>query len=172
MKTFWLVAGALLLPVPASALDVSEPVRAIMTAAEANWSEQPGDYEDYFSPDRLATLYSADFVALFQAASETPFARDAGSPFDWDVIVNAQDGCPLEDLSVTPDGREGNATRVRARFRNMTCFGTDPEYQAYSEATFLVIEENGRAVIDDIVHEPEGERLSLSAQMREIVDGK
>ena len=76
--------------------------------------------------------------------------------------------CPLQNLSVTPSGREGDATLVSARFQNMTCFGTDPEYQAYSEATFVVVEEDGRAVIDDIVQTMDGERLSLSAQMREI----
>jgi hypothetical protein len=168
MKTFWLVAGVLLLPVPALALDVDAPVRAVMAAAEANWSDQPGEYQDYFSKERLATLYSAGFVALYRAASDTPFAREAGTPFDWDVIVNAQDGCPLQNLSVTPSGREGDATLVSARFQNMTCFGTDPEYQAYSEATFVVVEEDGRAVIDDIVQTMDGERLSLSAQMREI----
>lgn len=153
---------------PVLAADMAAPVRAVLAAAEANWADPPQDYQDYFSEERLATLYSADLAARYRKAADTPFAKEMGTPLDWDVVVNAQDGCPLEDVAVAPAGQEGTATRVVARFRALTCFGTDAEYQGFQEAHFLVVEEGGRAVIDDIVTPLDGEAQSLKAQLDAI----
>ena len=150
---------------PVLAADMAAPVRAVLAAAEANWADPPQDYQDYFSEERLATLYSADLAARYRKAADTPFAKEMGTPLDWDVVVNAQDGCPLKDVAVAPAGQEGAATRVVARFRALTCFGTDDEYQGFQEAHFLVVEEGGRPVIDDIVTPLDGEAQSLKAQL-------
>ena len=153
---------------PALAADMAAPVRAVMAAAEANWADPLQDYQDYFSDERLATLYSADLAARYRKAADTPFAKEMGTPLDWDVVVNAQDGCPLKDVSVEPAGQEGAATRVVARFRALTCFGSEAEYQGFQEAHFLVVEEGGKAVIDDIVTPLDGEAQSLKAQLDAI----
>lgn len=169
MKAIWFLAGALALPLPALAADVTEPVRAVMAAAEANWSQTPGEFQDYFSPERLGSLYSEAFADLYRKAADTPFAKEMGTPFDWDVIVNGQDGCPLKNLSVAAAGQDGPATLVVARFQGLTCFGAEAEYQAFQETTFRVVQEGGRPVIDDIVHVMDGERMSLKAQMDAII---
>lgn len=165
MKMFWLLAAVMVLPGQVLAADATAPVRDIMAAAEANWAENPGDYQDYFSDKRLATLYSAEFAALYRKAADTPAAKEMGSPFDWDVIVNGQDGCPLKNLSIEAAKPEGGVTRVTAKFQGLTCFGTDPEYQTYSETYFNVIEEKGRPVIDDIQTPMENELLSIRNEM-------
>jgi hypothetical protein len=54
---------------------------------------------------------------------------------------------------------------VVARFRALTCFGSEAEYQGFQEAHFLVIEEGGRSVIDDIVTPMDGEAQSLKDQL-------
>lgn len=150
---------------PVRAADVIAPVRALMTAAEANWADTPQEYQDYFSEERLASLYSADLAARYRKAADTPFAKEIGTPLDWDVVVNGQDGCPLKEISIAAAGQERGATRVVARFRGLTCFGPDAEYQGFQEAHFLVIEEGGRPVIDDIVTPMDGEAQSLKAQL-------
>ncbi|WP_245165619.1 hypothetical protein [Stappia sp. 28M-7] len=150
---------------PVLAADATEPVRAVMAAAEANWADPPQDFQDYFSEERLASLYSADLAARYRKAADTPSAKEMGTPLDWDVVVNAQDGCPLQDVSIAPAGQENGATRVVARFRALTCFGSEAEYQGFQEAHFLVIEEGGRAVIDDIVTPMDGEAQSLKDQL-------
>lgn len=152
----------------ALAADMAAPVRALMTAAEANWADPPQDYQDYFSDERLASLYSADLAARYRKAADTPFAKEMGTPLDWDVVVNGQDGCPLKEISVAASGQERGATRVVARFRGLTCFGPDAEYQGFQEAHFLVVEEGGRPVIDDIVTPMDGEPQSLKAQLDAI----
>ncbi|ADZ71483.1 hypothetical protein [Polymorphum gilvum] len=172
MNKSWLPCATLLLPVllpvQVFAADATAPVREIMTAAEANWAETPGDYQDYFSEDRLARLYSADFVARYRKAAEVPFSKEMGTPFDYDVIVNGQDGCPLKDLSIAAGPTEGAATVVVARFQGLTCFGSEVEYQAYSETRFRVVTEAGRPVVDDILLSMDGETLSLKAEMDAI----
>lgn len=158
---------------PVLAADMAAPVRAVIAAAEANWADPPQDFQDYFSEERLASLYSADLAARYRKAADTPFAREMGTPLDWDVVVNAQDGCPLKDVTVAQAGQEGAATRIVARFRALTCFGTDAEYQGFQEAHFLVVEEGGRPVIDDIVTPLDGEAQSLKAQLDAIAaDGQ
>ena len=163
------LAALLLACAPATAADATAPVDEVMEVTKANWSEDGGDFEELFSEDRLGRLYSRDFVALFRAASGNAFAREAGTPFDYDVVVNAQDGCPLKDVSVAEGPREGDVTVVLARYRFTACMGDTPEFQAFSETRFEVVEEDGRAVIDDIRNEDgTGGTTSLKAEMKAI----
>ena len=163
-----LLAAAVLLPLPAFAADATTPVREIMQLVEANWSETSSDFQDYFSQDRLASLYSSDFVKRYKLAAEAPFAKEAGTPFDYDVIVNSQDGCPLKNISIAPKPAKDGTTEVVVRFQSMTCFGPDKEYQEYSEARFIVLKNGDHYVIDDIQTVLDGELDSLKQEMDEI----
>lgn len=171
MKASALLFAAVLLLAggPAVAADATAPVDEIMAVTAANWSEDGGEFQELFSEDRLQRLYSRDFVALFRAASKSEFAQEAGTPFDYDVIVNAQDGCPLQDVSVAEGPGEGDVTVVVARYRFMTCMGDTPDFQAFSETRFDVVEEDGRAVVDDIRSDDgSGGTLSVRDVMKSI----
>ncbi|MEW5423207.1 hypothetical protein [Amorphus sp. 3PC139-8] len=155
----------------ASAADPTAPVKEIMTATEANWAEDGSEFQNLFSEDRLNRLYSEEFVALFRKASDNAFAQEAGTPFDYDVIVNAQDGCPLEDVTIKPQSSASGRTVVVARFKSTTCFGDDPDFQKATETRFEVVEDGGHAVIDDI-RTPDGDGgfSSLKNEMRTFAE--
>jgi len=58
---------------------------------------------------------------------------------------------------------------VVARYRFLTCFGDAPEYRAVSETRFDVVDENGRAVVDDIrAGDGDGGFGSLKDEMKAI----
>lgn len=170
MSKFWLLAAAILLPATALAADPTEPVKEVMAAVTTNWADEGAEFQDYFSEDLLTRLYSADFIARYRKAAATPFAQEMGSPFDWDVITNGQEGCPLENLTIAIGAAKDGTSDVVARFQNFTCFGLEQEYQVYTEAHFLVVEENGRPVIDDIVTSSDGDTMSLKAEMDAIAN--
>jgi len=136
----------------AAASDVTAPVREIVEATARGWDETAeAEEEPVFSADRLSRLFSKDFAAAFEAASKNPpfdlaDGETTGYPFDYDPIAQGQDGCPFEDIRIKDDG-DGQVT---ALFKNRRCFGDAAEYQADTVVIFHVIEERGRAVIDDI----------------------
>ena len=164
-----LVAALLLAASPALAADPTAPVVEVMKLTQSNWADDGSDFQPLFSDERLAQLYSRDFRALFAEASKSAFASEAGTPFDYDVIVNAQDGCPLKDIAIAAEPGAGPPSVVVARYRFLTCFGAAPEYQAVSETRFDVVEENGRAVIDDIrTADGDGGFNSLKDEMKAI----
>ena len=164
-----LVLAGLLAAGPAFAADPTAPVVEVMKLTQSNWADDGSDFQPLFSDERLAQLYSRDFQALFAEASKSAFASEAGTPFDYDVIVNAQDGCPLKDIAIAAEPDAGPPSVVVARYKFLTCFGSEPEYQAISETRFDVVEENGRAVIDDI-HTADGDGGfgSLKDEMKAI----
>ena len=136
---------------PARAADVTAPVKNIIDATVKNWAEGENDYQDIFDQARLTGVYSKDFAEKFRAAAKFPAFDDGTTPFDYDVITGGQDGCPLQDVKIETRGPKGNATEVDASFKNMVCFGTDAQYQQAATVQFLVIEEGGKPVIDDIM---------------------
>lgn len=160
-----LIALGLLLPTSALAADVLAPVREVMSATEANWQEGASEFQDIFAEDRLVRLFSKDFVQRYRKASETEYAKESGSPFSYDVVVNAQDGCPLRNVTLTPGPARNGATDVVARFQGLACFGPDQEYQAYTETRFSVITEDGKPVIDDIISTMDGSALSIKSEL-------
>lgn len=147
------LAASLVLGVaaPALAADTVAPVREVMQVTESNWSEVASAPEELFTTDRLERLFSRSFRDLYARAMQDEFAREAGTPFDYDPIVDAQDGCPLENLTITPKPAEDGKAVVVARFQFQSCSGEGPESQAYSETWFEMVDEDGRAVIDDII---------------------
>jgi hypothetical protein len=155
----------------AAALDATAPVKTIMDATVSNWAGGDSEWQDIFDDGKLSQLYSKDFAAKYQAAAKFPAAGDDGiSPFDYDVIVDGQDACPLEDLTITPHAPSNGTTEVVAQFKKSTCMGKDAEYQAYSSVRFEVIEEDSKPVIDDIVTMDEnGKVTSVKDVMQSIV---
>jgi hypothetical protein len=148
-----------------------------MEIAQRLWSDNPPETLDYFEPERLSRLYSAAFIATYKEARKHPAfelepGQTEGDPFGYDVIVNSQDGCPLEDLNVAKSGEEGGVTTVTATFKLWRCSSDPAERDFPSEVRFRIIEENGRPVIDDIVRMLDGEGLSLVEEMQYVISGE
>lgn len=174
MSRFGLVALALLLPISVQAADFKAPVAEIMSAATANWQEMgtdtdtPPPYTDYFSEDFLKRLYSKDFVARYKEAAKYPAYDDGGSPFDYDPIIGGQDGCTLKDVT-TAEGQPANgAEDVTVTFDNSHCFGERVAGWQPEKLVFKLIEEDGRAVIDDIERPSFEDAASLKKELLEI----
>lgn len=168
---FNVLLAILVFATPAAAAEPADPVAEIMAVTENNWAGGPADYEEVFSDDRLSRLFTTEFQTLYAEAMETPYAAEAGSPFDYDVVINAQDGCPLENVTISKPSPDGDVIHVTARFQMMACASDAAEYQTYSTARFTLIEENGEARIDDILAtNPEGVALSARAQLQAVID--
>lgn len=157
---------------PALAAEPTDPVRDVMAVTENNWATDPAGYQALFTDDRLSRLFSADFQMRYAEAMKTPYAKEAGSPFDYDVVTNAQDGCPLENVTISPPKPvDDDVFHVTVRFQTLACVGDAPEYQTYSTARFSMVEENGEARIDDIVAiNPIGLMLSAKEQLQAVID--
>lgn len=155
----------------ALAADATAPVKAIMDATVSNWAGGDSDWQDIFDDSRLKTVYSKDFGAKYQAAAQFPAADEDGiSPFDYDVIVNAQDACPLEDMKLAAQPQKGEVTEVLATFKKATCMGSDADYQKTTTVRFEVIQEAGKPVIDDIITiDDNGSPSSLKSVMQDLV---
>lgn len=174
MPRFGPVALALLLPVAAQAADYKAPVAEIMAAATTNWQDMgtdtdtPPPYTDYFSDDFLKRLYSKDFAAKYKEAAKYPAYDDGGSPFDYDPIIGGQDGCALKDVTTTEGQPANGAEDVTVTFDNSHCFGERGADWQPEKLVFKLIEEDGRAVIDDIERPGFEESASLKKEMQEI----
>ncbi|TIX90004.1 hypothetical protein [Rhizobium sp. P44RR-XXIV] len=155
----------------ALAADATVPVKVIMDATVSNWAGGDSDWQDIFDESKLKEDYSKDFAAKYQAAAQFPAADEDGiSPFDYDVIVNAQDACPLEEVKLAAQPPRGNVTEVLATFKKSTCMGTDADYQKVTTVRFEVIQEAGKPVIDDIVtNDDNGSPSSLKSVMQDLV---
>ncbi|ANL28176.1 hypothetical protein AMC90_CH02359 [Rhizobium phaseoli] len=175
MKTIAVVIASLIaFSGAAHAADATAPVREIMDATKSNWADNNSDWTDIFDASRLDHLYSKDFVARYQAAAQFPAVDDDGiSPFDYDVIVNGQDACPLEDLTMAAAAPVNGTTEVTVRFKKSAC-SEAPDAKDYTTVRFEVVEEAGQSVIDDIVTEniETQARDSLKATMALIAKGQ
>ncbi|WP_431674411.1 hypothetical protein [Rhizobium leguminosarum] len=156
------------------AADIIAPVKEIMEATRSNWADNNSDWTDIFDASRLDHLYSRDFVAKYQAAAEFPAIDDDGiSPFDYDVIVNGQDACPLEDLTMAAAPVVDGVAEVTVRFKKSACSDA-ADAKDYTTVHFQVVEEGGKTVIGDIVTEniETQARDSLKATMALIAKGQ
>ncbi|MGY5776769.1 hypothetical protein [Rhizobium sp. LEGMi135b] len=155
----------------AVAADATAPVKVIMDATVSNWAGGDSDWQDIFDESKLKDIYSKDFGAKYQAAAQFPAADEDGiSPFDYDVIVNAQDACPLEEVKIAAQPPKSNVTEVLATFKKSTCMGSDADYQKTTTVRFEVIEEGGKPVVDDIItNDDNGNPSSLKSLMVDLV---
>lgn len=169
-----LAATLVVLPSFAFAADATAPVREIMETVTKNWADvaddndDPPAYVDYFNDEFLPRLYSKDFAAKYREAAKYPAYEDGGSPFDYDVIAMGQDGCTIKDLKIEAQPSAGGVTTVRTTFDNTHCFGErEPDWKP-AEVDFNVVEEEGKAVIDDILRPQDGDPGSLKTEMQAI----
>lgn len=176
MKKISLPLAILLgLSAPAFAGDATAPVKEIMDATMKNWSGTDADWIDIFDDSRLTRLYSKDFVTKYQAAVQNPAADEDGiSPFDYDVIVNGQDACPLQDLAYAPKAAANGTTEVVVTFKKATCMDDGSDKQAVTTVRFEVIDEAGKPVIDDVITagDPGQPDNSLKNTMVQIAKGE
>jgi hypothetical protein len=172
MSRFGLAALALLLPVCAEAADFKAPVTEVMAAAASNWqdigSDSPPPTIEYFSDDFLKRLYSKDFIAKYREAAKYPAYDDSASPFDYDPIIGGQDGCALKDVTTTEGQPANGAEDVTVTFDNSHCFGERAADWQPEKLVFKLVEEDGRAVIDDIERPSFEDGASLKKELQEI----
>ncbi|EJJ25122.1 hypothetical protein [Rhizobium sp. CF142] len=170
-----LVAALSFAPGLSLAADATAPVKEIMKDTQKNWAGENSDWIDIFEESTLGRLYSKDFGDKYKAAAQNPAADEDGiSPFDYDVIVNGQDACPLQDLSIESGQPANGTTEVTAKFKAATCMEGTPNRDAFTTVRFEVIEENGKPVIDDImIQGEEGQGpISLKEAMVQIANGE
>ncbi|MBP1857005.1 hypothetical protein [Rhizobium herbae] len=146
------------------ASDPAAPVNEIMQEAVKGWAEDAQPGEDYFSEARLGRIYSQEFARTYHAAAKFPAYDGGDSPFDYDVIVSGQDGCSIKDLSIAAGPETDGKSDVKVTFDNTHCFGERAADWKPSELHFLVIEEGGHPVIDDIVRTGEAGSLKVELQ--------
>ncbi|TCL73534.1 hypothetical protein [Rhizobium sp. BK251] len=174
-KTALLLFCLLASPGLGLAQDATAPVKEVMDATVKNWAGTNSDWIDIFDLQKLVRLYSRDFAAKYQAAAEHPAVDDDGiSPFDYDVIINGEDACPLEAVSIEEQPAADGVTEVVVRFKKATCFEGDDQSQDFTTVRFKVIAEGDSLVIDDILTEAEPGQppVSLKAAMVVIASGE
>ncbi len=170
-----LVAASSVLPGVSAAADATAPVKEIIEDTKKNWAGDNSDWIDIFDEATLGRLYSKDFAEKYKAAAQNPAADEDGiSPFDYDVIVNGQDACPLQDLSMESGQPASGTTEVTVKFKAATCMEGTPDKDAFTTVRFEVIDENGKPVIDDImIQGEEGQGpISLKEAMVQIANGE
>lgn len=130
----------------------ADPVRTLLDLASRTFESDRSAAPDYFSAERLATLYSKDFVARYQAA--TKFMDDSEDRvLDRDMLTREpSDSCPFEDVKISVGPTDKGITQVLASFKPYNCKEGDPIQGEIRTVTFIVKQEDGRDVIDDIIH--------------------
>jgi hypothetical protein len=163
-------------PVSGLAGDATQPVKAIMDLAQRIWVPGANIEETYFDAAHI-TYFSKGFAERYHEAEKHP-ATDTesgtGDPFDYDVMTGGQDGCELKDVTLSADVPVEGKTPVRVSFNNTSCM-EDEEPGKRTRLTFLVTEENGRPVIDDVIRESddaEDPAISLRDEMDAIIEGQ
>jgi hypothetical protein len=170
-----LVAALSVAPGLSLAADATAPVKEIIDDTKKNWASDVSDWIDIFQESMLDRLYSKDFGDKYKAAAKNPAADEDGiSPFDYDVIVNGQDACPLQDLSIENGQPANGTTEVTVKFKAATCLEGTPNRDAFTTVRFEVIEEAGKPVIDDIMIQGEEGNgpISLKETMVQIANGE
>lgn len=172
-KIALLLAALTVSPGVSIAAEVPAPVQEIMDATVNNWTGDDVEWIDIFDPAKLGQLYSQDFVAKYQEAAKHPAMDEGISPFDYDVIVNGQDACPLEDVKLTPQTSADGKSEVVVTFRKLAC-ADGPEAQTVSSVRFEMVTEGGKPLVDDIMMEniQTKEMSSLKAEMVTIAKGE
>jgi hypothetical protein len=154
MRPILTITLALLACTPAMAAP-QDPVKNVLSAASSIWDSNSTAYQDIFSDERLASIYSRAFASSYRDAWKRASEDDEGI-FDMDVIVHADDACVFENLTLTDEPADGKVTIVHARFNAFGCANGGRDSKRVTALTFKVISEGGRDVIDDIVRIDDG----------------
>jgi hypothetical protein len=151
MKSSIACTLALVLATPAAAAP-ADPVRSLLDLASRTFERDRSATPDYFSAERLATLYSKDFVARYKVATKMMDDSD-DRVLERDMLTREpSDSCPFEDLKIDVGPTENGVTQVHAAFQPHNCKEGDPIQGEIRTVTFIVKQEDGREVIDDIIH--------------------
>lgn len=165
IAAIWLSCAAVVAFASGTQAAPRDPVDNLMKAAEHNYTPNVQDYEDYFSDERLTTLFSRAFADSFRSASKRA-AQDDEGVFDADVITNAQDGCPLKDIKIDTKPPEKGFVPVQVTFLPFACMEGDSARDETRTVIFMVVEENGRDVVADIFQTDADKRTwSIKEQM-------
>jgi len=138
------------------------PVKTIMDLAAAMSSNTAPPGADYFDKDHIG-LFSKGFIAAYDEARKYSYLEDGGV-FEYDVITNSQEGCPLKDISIAPGPDAAGASKVEVTFKLMACY----QDETVSEVHFKVVTERGKPVISDIDRIVDGKPVSLMDEMKDI----
>jgi hypothetical protein len=128
-----------------------DPVRTVLDLASRTFETDRSAMPDYFSAERLATLYSKDFVARYKAASR--MMNDANDRvLDRDMLTReVDDNCPFEGVRINVGPTDNGVTQVLTSFLPHNCKEGDPIQGEIRTVTFVVKREDGRDVIDDVI---------------------
>lgn len=168
MRIFAIALTAALLPVVAQAGTAADPVNRIMKIAEARWASVEGNTPGYF--DAIDRDFSESFATVYREAAKYPAYDGGDSPFDYDVITSSQDGCPLEDVKISPDSEKDGVSVIAVSFRLMACAPGAESQARVSELKFDVVTENGKPVISDVRRFSEGKWDTLVGEMKDGID--
>ena len=115
-------------------------------------------------------LYSKAFADAYREAAKHPaYDVPESGPFDYDPISDGQDGCPVEDAAYETGETNDGVTDVIVTFKMYGCWTNDEVYRdKVSTLHVLVVEENGKAVIDDILRDRDDGSESLMKEMQDI----
>ena len=166
----------LLAPVSGFAADTTQPVKAIMDLAKKTWVPGANSDENYFDVAHLK-YFSSEFTKTFHEAEKHPaYDTDTGVgyPFEYDVIVGGQDSCELKDIKITAKEAVDGNTPVEVTFNGKSCMEGE-EAKDLTHLTFVVTEEGGKQVIDDIIREGDDSQEttnSLRDEMDKIIEGQ
>lgn len=171
----FVMAGLVTVAAPAWAADYDPvaPVKEVMDVTVANWSDNVEEWKGIFEGDRLNRLYTSELVGLYKQASEKAAklfeSNEPVDPFDYDVVTNSQDGCPLQDLKIALAGEKDGVSDVVATFRLWSCEDNEDTKNLVTEVHFDVVQEGGKAVIRDIHHIQDGERDSVIDELKGVI---
>ena len=166
----------MLIPVSALAADATQPVKAIMDLAKSIWEPGANTDENYFDVAHLK-YFSSEFTEAFHEAEKHPaYDTDTGVgyPFEYDIIVSAQDSCELQDIKIVAGEAVDGNTPVLVTFKGQACMGGELA-EDLTHLTFVVTEEGGKPVIDDILREGDDSQdttNSLRDEMDRIIEGQ
>lgn len=151
MKLSTACALAFVLATPAMAAP-DDPVRTLLDLASRTFEGSRRATPDYFSAERLATLYSKDFVARYRAATKMMDDSEDRVLYTDMLTREAEDSCPFEDVKIDVGPTDNGVTQVFTSFLPYTCKEGDPGASEIRTVTFIVKHEDGRDVIDDVIH--------------------
>jgi hypothetical protein len=164
------------LATPAAAFSPEEPVKALVDATVDNWAGVNEEFTFVLGETMLNTVYSKAFAKAYRDA-KAKITADAGDgedyePFGYDIITNSQDGCPLQDVKSNIASSAGGKAEVVVSFKHFSCMGDQKEYQLLNVVHFDVVEEGGRAVVDNIRHQGDDGEQSLRDDLEDILQGR
>lgn len=158
-----LCAFVCLIPALAAESTPVATVKDVMARELLYLASSPDPLDDPFGEESLAQNFTPEFAAAYTAVIDR--MEKLNEPLiDGDLILNAQDYCPPEELSLQEQSQEAYG-EVVASFKTGWCFqdaGTDVTGKV-TDTIFSMVNRDGRWLIDDI--EVDGSTRALFEQL-------